>query len=252
MLPEAMKAFFITLAISSGLLEVQAATEILTTDFTQVSSLPSGWTTGQWNGDNTPHYQFSAEKGAYVNYPWKQNYLKYNLDSSISSLDGVSYKISFHTYASVVDQQTCFFLSSENYSIVIGNSYTSNNEVYVGELKDSISSTFVSFQNGEGRIVLEPLGESSGNTINVGTSLDYSLTLSSGQLTLSVSDGSATYSDTYNVASDFSFDSVGFINDGSGQTTGIKDIIVTQVPEPATTSLSLLGVVALFLRRRRA
>lgn len=246
-----MKTFLTALLISAGVLEAQAATTVLTTDFTTATAMPEGWTSGQWNGDNTPHYSFSAEKGAYVHWPWKQNYLRYALDSSISSSSGDVYSITFHTYASVKDQQTCFFLSSGDYSIVIGNSYNSNDEVYVGSLDSDITS-FVSFQSGDSRTVITPFEGSSGSVINVGTSLNYSLTLSAGQLTMEVSDGSSTYSHTYAVHPEFSFDAVGFINDGSGGTTGIKDLTITQVPEPATAALDLLGLAGLALRRRRA
>lgn len=222
---------------------------VLEQDFTQVSSMPEGWTSGQWNGENTPHYTF-GENGAIVNHPWKQNYLQYDLTGrEIASTAPNGYVITFTTYATTTDQQSLFYLGSGSCSIVIGNSYNSNAYVSVGKVDHAVSG-FLSFQDGDNRTLLTPIGTTSqASSLNVGTALNYTLTLNSGELLLSVTDGTNTFQSTYDIPADFSFDKIGFINDGSNTTTGVQSIRV--IPEPAVASLSLLGLAALSLRRRR-
>lgn len=222
---------------------------VLEQDFTKVTSMPEGWQSGQWNGDNTPHYTF-GENGAIVNFPWKQNYLQYDLTGrEITSAAPNGYVINFTTYANTSDQQNLFYLSSDTYSIVIGNSYSSNAYVAAGTMDKAVDG-FLSFQEGGGRTVLTPIGTTSQtSSLNVGTALNYTLTLNSGQLLLSVTDGTNTFESTYEIAADFSFDKIGFVNDGSNTTTGVQNIRV--IPEPTAASLSLLGLAALSLRRRR-
>lgn len=60
-----MKKTFATVLALAG---VAMGAPLLEVDFTAVTEVPAGWTTGQWNGVNTPHYQF-GENGATVNYP---------------------------------------------------------------------------------------------------------------------------------------------------------------------------------------
>lgn len=255
-----MKLTFIPLLILCGFSQAQASTILVNTDFRTVTELPTHWTAGAWRSSSAPHYQFDSANGATVNNSWKQTHLDYSSsDFSLSSANKAPYSISFSTYASDKDQQSLFYLSSENYSIVIGNSYNGNasyignHEVAVGTLSKSIGDAFISFQTGTGTNPAV-IGAHSESSIDVSVPLDYTLTLSSGLLQMSVTDGTNTFSSDYTIASDFSFDKIGFIHDGNSGTTGVKNISIStaSIPEPSTTSLSLLALAGLMFRRRRS
>lgn len=251
-----MKTKLILTLFASTALLASGAT-ILETDFTKVTSLPNGWVTGQWNGSNTPHYSFGAN-GALVAHPWKQNSISYQLDSNnkITASSDTVYSISFTTYATTKDVQNLFYLSSDNYSIVLGNSYNSNTEVYVGSLNSSVGDSFISFQTGTGTQPAIITGDNTwgtGNQVNVGTNLDYSITLTAGLLEITVKEGTSTYTNSFIVPKDFSFDKIGFINDGNTNTSGIQNISITMqnIPEPSVATLGLFGLAGMLLRRRR-
>ena len=226
-------------------------TSLIDVDFTKVSAMPHGWTSGQWNGDNTPHFAFGAN-GVTVNHPWKQNYLE-TTDLTLSLAEGVSYTIKFTTYSSgSEDYQALFYLSSTNYSIALGNSYNSNKNVYVGDLDSAIGDKFVSFQDGKDRTVIEEPQEIAG--LNVSNGLDYSLTLTEDLLSYSISDGTTTKNGSFTFSATDSFSKIGFVLDGATGAVGVKNVSVVSsaIPEPSAFGLLAgLGALALVASRRR-
>ena len=245
-----------TLVALMSLAGVAMADEtLLTMDFTALTGstnadLPAGWTAGQWNGNgNTPYYNF-GNTGAVVGQSWKQNFLTTETDIASQG----EYTISFTLYNSVEDTGNMFFLSSETYSVVIGNSYNSNSEIYVGTLTEAVGRDYVCFQENT-KINPTVLDNSTG--LNVSGSISYTLTMLGGNMTVSatVADGT-TWSTTVNGMADVTFDKLGFMNDGAPGTAGVKGISITTpgtpaIPEPTTATLSLLALAGLAARRRR-
>ena len=224
---------------------------LLSMDFTALTgstdaNTPAGWTAGQWNGNsNTPYYNF-GENGATVGQPWKQNYLTTNLDIASQG----EYTITFTLYNSVEDTGNMFFLSSDAYSIVMGNSYSSNSDIHVGTLTEAVGRDYVCFQTGT-KINPTVLASSSG--LNVSGNITYTLTMLEGNMTISAIIGEQTWSTTITGMEDVTFTKLGFMNDGAPGTSGIKGITITTpaVPEPTTATLSLLALAGLAARRRR-
>lgn len=243
--------FIVNLLASVG---AASAATVLTQDFSAVSEMPEGWESKQYNGNNTPQFSFSEEKGAYIAYPWKKNALQTSSgDLGISSADGRVYSISFSLYAAG-ENGGQFFLSSDSYSLILGTSYSSNNGQYVGSVSSAATTQFCTFQSGTGTnpTVIDAFNVS-GTMPAQTVSKDYTITLKGGLLSMSVTDGTNTYSADYAVAADFDFNNIGFYADGGAGNFGIKNISVTDnVPEPSAASLSLLGLAALAFRRRRA
>ena len=237
----------------------------LSADFTQGAN---NWETGQWNGWNVPHFNFNSN-GAVVAQPWKKNTLStsYAIDASAAS-----YTFTFSTYATTRNQQILFYLTSSDYSVFVGNSYSSNAYVASGYSNKTVTpvtarpteavagSEFFSFQASnptqpDNRTVITQFdatnaGHSTG--IDVGTNLNYTLTLAGTQLTIDVTDAANHHwSDTVTIKEGVTFDSIGFIIDGGTGSVGVKDFAVTVTPEPTTATLSLLALAGLCARRRR-
>ena len=243
------KLILISSLLAAGSLAANAKL-ILSENFvkeTETTENPTGWTSLQWNGTNTPHFKYNSN-GAIVNYSWKQN----GLERSLSISSDLEYTINFKTYATRADQEAMFYLSSSNYSILIGNSYNSNNYVSVGTTTGAVSN-FHSFQNGNNRTVVTAQATSQSSSVNVLGILNYTLSLKAGELGIKVIDASSNkWEQTINVGSDFSFDKVGFILDGSQYTVGVQNITITAVPEPSAFGLLAgLGALALVGARRR-
>ncbi len=249
-----MKKTLIALMAVAGM--AMADTTLLELDFTDLIGdsnydLPAGWTAGQWNSYSSygPYYTFGAN-GATVGEPWKQNYLTTYLDIDSQG----EYTISFTLYNDGEDTGNMFFLSSDSYSIVMGNSYNSNSEIYVGTLNEAVGRDYVCFQPGT-KINPSILDNSYG--LNVSGDITYTLTMVDGDMTIfaTVADG-YTWSTTITGMEDVSFNKIGFMNDGPPIYAGVKNITVTAieapaVPEPTTATLSLLALAGLAARRRR-
>ncbi len=233
----------------------------ISADFTQGAN---GWETGQWNlahGWDASHFDYGA-KGATVANPWRQNTLStsYEVDASAAT-----YTFTFSTYTTTTNQQVLFYLSSSNYSVFVGNSYTSNAYVASGYTEGAVvpktsqnqedSSGFVTFQGGDDRTVItrfDATADGQSSNINVGTNLNYTLTLTGTQLTIDVTDAANNqWSDTVTIKEGVTFDSIGFVVDGGTDTVGIKNFAATVTPEPTTATLSLLALAGLCARRRR-
>ena len=238
-------------------LAIAQTESLLNTDFTAVSAMPNGWTSGQWNGWNTPHFSFSSNKGASVAKPWKQN----SLEHAITLSPNGSYVIRFSTYASTANVGAMIYLSSSsaNYSFVAGNCYDTHTNVYMGYWNAAIDTrtsnddtgSFVNFQEGNVPTAFDSSSNSNG-TINVGGALDYTIKLNGSALTLTVQDASsASWTKSVTLKENVAFDRIIFGLDGGGGTVGLKNVSVT-VPEPATATLSLLALAGLAARRRRA
>ena len=256
-----MKKTLIALMAVAGMAVADTLLEI---DFTSLgesstdTDTPAGWTAGQWNGtNNTPYYIFGST-GAVVGQTWKQNYLTTELDLTSQG----SHSISFTLYNNnTEDTGNMFFLSSDTYSIVIGNSYTSNSDIYVGTLNEAVGRDFVCFQTGT-KINPTVLDNSSG--LDVGGIISYHLAMKDGNMTIYANLSSTTYEDrgywstTITGMEDVTFNKLGFITDGDSRSAGVFGISVTtsqapapSVPEPTTAALSLLALAGLAARRRR-
>ena len=254
-----MKNTLIALMAVAGMAMADTLLEI---DFTSLgesstdTNTPAGWTAGQWNGtNNTPYYNFGYT-GAVVGQPWKQNYLTTNLDLTSQG----SHSISFTLYNNnTEDTGNMFFLSSDTYSIVIGNSYNSNSDIYVGTLSEAVGRDFVCFQPGT-KINPTVLDNSSG--LDVSGIISYTLVMKDGNMTIYANLFSTTYEDrgywstTITGMEDVTFNKLGFITDGDVNQAGVFGLSVTTsqapaVPEPTTATLSLLALAGLAARRRR-
>ncbi len=248
-----MKKTITALMVLAGM--AMADTTLLDMDFTALTgntndNTPAGWTAGQWNGNgNVPYYNF-GENGAVVGQPWKQNYL--TTEQTVASQG--AYTITFTLYNNGEDTGNMFFLSSDTYSIVMGNSYNSNSDIYVGTLGEAVGRDYVCFQTGT-KINPTVLDNSTG--LNVSGNITYTLTMLDGDMTIAatLSNGS-TWSTTITGMEDVTFNKIGFMNDGSPDTAGVKGITITApetpaVPEPTTATLSLLALAGLAARRRR-
>ncbi len=222
-------------------------TTLLDMNFTTLTgntneNTPAGWTAGQYNGTgNTPYYSF-GENGAVVGQSWKQNFLTTSLDIASQG----EYTITFTLYNNGEDTGNMFFLSSDTYSIVMGNSYNSNSEIYVGTLSEAVGRDFVCFQT---NTKINPTVLDNTTGLNVSGNITYTLTMLDGNMTISARD----WSTTIEGMDDVTFTKLGFLTDGATDGAGVKNITVTTpvVPEPATATLSLLALAGLAARRRR-
>ena len=249
-----MKKSLIALLALAGM--AMADTTLLDIDFTTLTgstndNTPAGWTAGQWNGTgNTPYYNF-GETGATVGQPWKQNYLATE-ELDIDSMSECT--IDLTLFNSNEDTGNMFFLSSDSYSIVIGNSYNSNSEIYVGTLTEAVGRDYVCFQPNT-KINPTVLDNSTG--LNVSGDIAYTLTMKDGNMTIAATlSNGGTWSTTITGMKDVTFNKIGFLNDGAPGTSGVKGITITApetpaVPEPTTATLSLLALAGLAARRRR-
>ena len=242
-----MKKTLIALMALAGV--AVADVTLVEMDFTTLTgnsndNLPAGWSAGQYNGNgNVPYYTF-GENGAVVGQPWKQNYLFTNLN--IDSQEKAT--ISFTLYNSGEDTGNMFYLSSGTYSIVIGNSYNSNSEIYVGTLNEAVGRDYVCFQPGT---KINPTVLANTTNYNVSGDISYTLTMLDGNMTIDVTVGDGgKWSTTIQGMDDVMFNQIGFLTDGATGTAGVKDVTVS-VPEPTTATLSLLALAGLAVRRRR-
>ncbi len=258
-----MKKTIITLLALAGV--AMGDVTLLDMDFTKLTgnsgdeneNLPSGWYAAQWNYNretqtehqHVPHYNF-GENGAVVGQSWKQNYLTTNLDIASQG----EYTITFTLYNSDENTGNMFYLSSDTYSIVMGNSYTSNSDIYVGSLNEAVGRDFVCFQPGT---KINPTVLDNSTDLDVSGNIAYTLTMRGGNMTINATVGnSATWSTTITDLEDVTFNKIGFANDGAPNTAGVKGITITtpgtpNIPEPATATLSLLALAGLAARRRR-
>ena len=248
-----MKKSIIALLALAGM--AVADTTLLDMNFTTLTgntneNTPAGWTAGQWNGNgNTPYYNFGTN-GATIGQAWKQNYLTTNLDIASQG----EYSISFTLYNDGEDRGNMFFLSSDSYSIVMGNSYNSNSEIYVGTLTEAVGRDFVCFQT---NTKINPTVLANSNGLNVSGDITYTLTMLGGDMTIAATlSNGGTWSTTITGMEDVTFNKIGFMNDGAPGTSGVKGITITTpetpaVPEPTTATLSLLALAGLAARRRR-
>ena len=225
-------------------------TTLLDMNFTTLTgntneNTPAGWTAGQFNGvGNTPYYSF-GENGAVVGQPWKQNFLTTSLDIASQG----EYTITFTLYNNGEDTGNMFFLSSDTYSIVMGNSYNSNSDIYVGTLSEAVGRDYVCFQP---NTKINPTVLDNTTGLNVSGDITYTLTMLDGNMTISARDWSTTIAGM----DDVTFTKLGFLTDGGINSAGVKNITITApeapvVPEPATATLSLLALAGLAARRRR-
>ncbi len=131
-----------------------------------------------------------------------------------------------------------FFLISDTYSIVMGNSYNSNSEIYVGTLAEAIGRDYVCFQN---NTKINPSVFASSTGLDVSGDITYTLTMLDGNMIISASlSNGSTWSTAINGMSDVTFNKLGFMNDGDLGTSGVKNITITSptIPEPTTATLS--------------
>lgn len=239
-----MKKTIIALVALSGLASAEV---ILSTDFTSVSSTPDGWTEGQWNGSYFPCYDYT-DLGASINYSWKQNHL----DHAVTLTSNETYTIEFEM-VNKAQGGNMFYLTSSTYSILIGQAYDANPGVSVGTLAGPMDK-FVCFNGNPNRpdVVLAKSPNYAWGTAAAPVTMSYTVTISAGELTVSVTNGTTSWdSGKLSIADDFQFTGVGFINDADAGCSITKSITITGTPEPATATLSLLALAGLCARRRR-
>ena len=188
---------------------------------TETTTPPTGWTAGSGKG-----YQNGVKlntNGMTNNGSWSQNYAYANVALSKDK----KYIIKYETYKSNTsskDVNCIFYLSSASYSVCIGNSYDSNNIVYVGELTSAAHGQAVSFQNNTGK---NPNVLQSYNSVNVAKKLTYTLYLEGTSLTGTVTDGTATDNINVTLTNDnYEFTNIGFVLDGPTNNVGITKLEV--------------------------
>ncbi len=250
-----MKKTLITLLALAGM---ASADTVLNADFT-TGSQPEGWNTTVLKGTHTPHFTWN-DNGALINGNWTVA----ALSTDVNLTSDEKHVITFNTYSDGSENQSVFYLSSDTYSIVIGNSYNDHAWTSVGTYGGALEGVRVSFQKSDDSTTTPTtiLATSPHNTtngvqtaegeLNVYSNLSYTLTLSSGSLTVKVTDSQSTpmtWETTVAIADDFAFSSIGWVVDGIGGVVGIKDVNI--VPEPTTATLSLLALAGLAARRRR-
>ena len=231
-------------------------------DVTYTSVLPEGWGTANLKNDASPHFKFG--KNGALNQPSWAVISLYTENLDISSDN--TYTITFNTYANGNETQCLFYLSSDTYSIAIGNSYNDHAFVSIGSTNQSVQGTRLSFQEphteGDTTAAIIPgvLATSTHNDTNgvqtgeldVHNPLSYSITLSSGLLNVSVKDkNNKTWTKEVAISEDFNFTSMGWVFDGSQHNVGLQNASLKVIPEPTTATLSLLALVGLAARRRR-
>ena len=253
-----MKKYITVAALLAAGTVFASATTLLSTDFTQGAS--SDWTSGQWNGWNEPHFSY-GENGAIIAQPWKQNTLSTNIEIDADK----SYTINFTTYANGTENQIMFYLSSNSYSFLIGNSYKSNPNIAVGYVNQSVKlrtedttvegASLITFQgsnpsNPDSRVVATAYNES---TLSGFSPIDCVLKYSYGTIEVSITQGSTQWaSGEIEIGENISFDQIGFIFDGSPGSAGIQSISIKAIPEPSAFGLLAgLGALALVGTRRR-
>ena len=250
-----MKKTIIALVALAG---VASAGSVLTADFT-TGSQPDGWDTTNLKNNHTPHFTWNGN-GAINNGNWTV----VSLSTAVNLTSDKTYTIKFDTYSNGNENQNVFYLSSDTYSLAIGNSYNSNNYVSIGQMDTAAQGVRISFQKADGATqITDLLDTSTANDVSVHTNLSYTLTLSAGTLAVSVVDGanpSKTWATSVDIADSFNFTSLGWAVDGSSGATGIQNISITTpdipsgegtIPEPTTATLSLLALAGLAARRRR-
>lgn len=235
-------------------------------DVTYPSVLPEGWGTANLKNNASPLFKFGTN-GAILQPSWTVVSL-YTENLDISSDN--TYNITFNTYANNNETQCVFYLSSDTYSIAIGNSYNDHAFVSIGTTNKSVQGERLSFQvpgGGQGdtgtAIVPDVLlatsthNETNGVQTNAGeldvhNNLTYSITLSSGLLNVSVKDiNNKTWTKEVTINEDFNFSSMGWVFDGGSTNVGLKTATLKVIPEPTTATLSLLALAGLAARRRR-
>ncbi len=214
---------FITMLVI-GISGMWGQVPVIVQDFitsTETTTPPTGWTAGSGKG-NQNGVKLNTN-GMTNNGSWSQNYAYANVALSKDK----KYTIKYETYKNNTnskDVNCIFYLSSASYSVCIGNSYNSNNIVYVGELTSAAHGQAVSFQNNTGK---NPNVLQSYNNVNVAKKLTYTLYLEGTSLTGTVTDGTAT--DNINVTltkNDYEFTNIGFVLDGPTNNVGITKLEV--------------------------
>ena len=232
---------------------------------THTSVLPEGWGTANLKNDASPHFKFG--KNGALNHPAWAVISLYTENLDISSDN--TYTITFNTYAMGNETQCLFYLSSDTYSIAIGNSYNDHAFVSIGSTDQSVQGKRLSFQepHTEGdtvaAIIPDVLATSThndtngvqtdqGDLLDVHNPLSYSITLSSGLLNVSVKDkNNKTWTKEVAISEDFNFTSMGWVFDGPQYAVGLQNASLKVIPEPTTATLSLLALAGLAARRRR-
>lgn len=148
---------------------------------------------------------------------------------------------------------TPYYNFGEN-GATVGQSWKQNyltTNMDIASQGEAVGRDYVCFQNGT-KINPTVLDNSTG--LNVATSITYTLTMLEGNMTINAALGNgSTWSTTITGMEDVTFTKLGFMNDGSEGTSGVKGITITApaVPEPTTATLSLLALADLAARRRR-
>jgi hypothetical protein len=190
-----------------------------------VTSTPAtdleGWTDGSGKGRNngvTLNTNGMTNEGS-----WSLNYAY----TSVSLSNSKKYIIKYETYKSNTndkDVNCTFYLSSSSYSVCIGNSYTDNQNIYVGELGSAAHGYSVSFQSGTGK---NPTVLKTYNKVDVAKKLSYTLYLEGTSLTGTVTDGTNTDNiDVTLTNNSYAFTNIGFVLDAGANNVGITKLEV--------------------------
>lgn len=220
-------------AVAAGLAMLAEAGELLSTDFTSVTSLPEGWTATHGTRADV---SYDSTKGAYVT-----NWNKNTLYTSLTTHPKMKTSIHLETYANnAADINAVIALGSDSYSIMIGNSYSNHPKIQIGSFNESVNGTYLSFKSADGKAPSNPTELATSTEITISKSLTYDLELFGTSLTGTVTDGTNTKEISYTLPAATSFTHIGFSLDGANGTVGIKKVTVSETA-PHTFKVGLEG-----------
>ncbi|MCI6981378.1 MAG: PEP-CTERM sorting domain-containing protein [Akkermansia muciniphila] len=202
-------------------------------------------------------------KGLVAAGKWNNNTIEHSITLDSSALTGgMYYQITYSTSATGSQNAFVCYLSSDSYSLTLGNSYDTNKSIVLGKVDSELKGNCPTYQQGaangagsyEGGVGIVPTSlttVTNGSVVSPYQAATYTLNISAGLITGVVAIGESEYSFSSEINNSFNFDTIGFVIDGEAGAVGLKSVKVTLVPEPTTATLSLFALAGLAARRRR-
>lgn len=210
----------------------EAVYDVIDTDFTKATACPVGWTAKSYRDANPFNYN---ENGAVIP-AWNQSSLQTTCSISPANAETT---IDVVTFASGTNKNRnmVLALSSETYSVEIGNSYNGANDsrVRIGAYDGDASQKFASFQTNASFANPEEITDiATPEEIDVSKSLTYHLVIAGTSLTGAVSDGTTTKDISFKLPETYEFTTFNIDVDAAGGTAGIKSVTIKNDQEPPT------------------